>query len=379
MTNPGAQLDQSLLFGWRTAILAVAFAQLLLLAAALVQPVRNRVANRTLAALLLVLAGMITPWMIGFAGFYDRWPWLSFAPFAVPLAIAPLAYLYGWAMIHGAWPERAWRHLLAPGIQFLYLAAAFLLLRQPFKNDWLARSSPVYELVVGLGVAASLAGYGLAGRRLLRRYRAALSRQVSDERRFALVWLGRIGAALFALLAVWTAYTLWSLADPLGYRGLMGLYIAMGLLGLFLGIEGWRHADLTFPAMAAPEAPASPADWSGRAAPWIERVRRDRLYADPDLNVPRLARILGTNTAYVSRAFNAGLGESFSAHINRLRCEEVASRLRDGDPADLLDLALDAGFSAKASFNRAFRAVYGCTPSAYRRLASQNAKIAAIS
>ena len=38
-----------------------------------------------------------------------------------------------------------------------------------------------------------------------------------------------------------------------------------------------------------------------------------------------------------------------------------------GRDDDLLDLALEAGFSSKASFNRAFRSAMGVTPSDYRR------------
>jgi AraC-like DNA-binding protein len=87
----------------------------------------------------------------------------------------------------------------------------------------------------------------------------------------------------------------------------------------------------------------------------------------PELSVSRLARILGTNSAYISHAFNEGLGQNFSAFINRLRSDEVAARLRDGTDAGLLDLALDCGFSSKASFNRAFRGAFDCSPSAYRK------------
>jgi AraC-like DNA-binding protein len=174
-------------------------------------------------------------------------------------------------------------------------------------------------------------------------------------------------AALFVLLAIWAAYGLTDLVAPLGYSGLMGLYVAIAAFALFLGIEGWRHAALPFPHLAELEPPPAPAtDWKAKAAGWAERVRTERLYADPELSVPLLARILGTNSAYVSRALNEGLGETFSAFIARLRCEEVAARLRAGEMSDLLDLALDCGFSSKASFNRAFLAVFGCTPSAYR-------------
>ncbi len=362
-------MESQLVFGWRTAILSIMFAQLILLAIALTRPLRNRVANRTLAMLLVVLAGMITPWMIGFAGFYDRWRWLSFAPFAISLAIAPLTYLYVVALTQGRWPERGWHHLAPAGLQFAYLTGAFLLLRQPFKNDWLVESALAYDLITGAGVIGGMAAYGVAGRQLIRRYRADLRGQRSDDHRYALAWLERAVAALFVLLAIWTGYGVADVISPLGYRGLMGLYLAIGLFALFLGIEGWRHAAMAFPDLATLEAAtaASPPVWAAKVDEWVGRVRRERLYAEPELSVPRLARLLGTNSAYVSRAFNEGLGQSFSGFINRLRCEEMAKRLDEGFAGDLLDLALDCGFSSKASFNRAFKASYGCSPSAYRR------------
>ncbi|MDP9103609.1 MAG: AraC family transcriptional regulator, partial [Pseudomonadota bacterium] len=101
---------QGLAFGWRTALLSVAVAQLLILATAIVQAPVNRTANRALAALLVVLAGVLTPWMIGFAGFYDRWHWLTFAPFSIPLAVGPLIWIYVLTLADGAPPKRTWRH-----------------------------------------------------------------------------------------------------------------------------------------------------------------------------------------------------------------------------------------------------------------------------
>jgi transcriptional regulator GlxA family with amidase domain len=50
-----------------------------------------------------------------------------------------------------------------------------------------------------------------------------------------------------------------------------------------------------------------------------------------------------------------------------LRSEAVAASLRGGSEADLLSLALDAGFGSKASFNRAFQSKYGESPSSYRQ------------
>jgi hypothetical protein len=275
-------MENVLIFGWRTAVLAVVTVQLTLLATALAGQTRNRAANRTLAALLIILTGMITPWMIGFAGSYDRWQWLSFAPFAISLAIAPLAYLYNYALIQGRWPSAGWRHLVPAAVQFAYLCGAFVFLRQPFKNEWLDQSAIAYNVVTGTGVVAGLVIYGAANRSLIQRYDAWLSCLRSDDHRFALAWLSRAVAALFVLLAVWTAYGVADLAQPLGYDGLMGLYVGIAVIALFIGIEGWRHAALPFPPMVEAEPSSSPAnDWKPRAVDWADRVRRERLYADP--------------------------------------------------------------------------------------------------
>lgn len=52
----------------------------------------------------MVIVGVLTPFTIGFAGAYDAWPWLSFAPFAVPLAVGPLLYGYANALTGGRTP-----------------------------------------------------------------------------------------------------------------------------------------------------------------------------------------------------------------------------------------------------------------------------------
>lgn len=356
-----------LAFGWRTALLLVAFLQLLSIAAALTRLLENRTSNRTLAALLVVLAGIITPWMIGFAGFYDRWQWLSFVPVAITLAVAPLFWLYVHALLEGRWPERGAWHL-APGlVQFAYLAACFILLPLPVKDAWLGLQAPVYNALTGLGVMIGLAAYGRASLALITRYRTNLPQQVADEHRYALGWLGQALAALFILLAVWTLFSVWDLIAPLGYRGFMGLYVAIAAIALFLGVQGLRHADRRFPMPALPPVEtASERDWAALGREWAATTRAGRWHTDPDLSLALLARRLGTNTGYLSRALNEGLGVNFSTFINRLRCETVGEALARGRGEDLLDLAIEAGFSSKASFNRAFRAEYGCTPSEYR-------------
>ena len=68
-------------FGSMSITLLIGVLQGTVIAILLLRSAGNRLANRYLAFLILAFAALITPYVIGFAGFYDRWPWLSFAPY----------------------------------------------------------------------------------------------------------------------------------------------------------------------------------------------------------------------------------------------------------------------------------------------------------
>lgn len=367
--------DAQLVFGWRTALLLLLSLQSLILAAGLAYQPRNRAANRILAAFLVVVTGVMTPYTIGFAGFYDAWMGLTFAPFALPLFLAPLLYGYTHALARGV-PPAGWRWHLAPGFaQLAYMSAAFLL---PFdlKMQWARQGDgPWVSNGVSLAVTVGLVAYTVAALRLLRAYRAGLADQRSDDDRFAARWLGRVLAAMGAATVTWTAWQVWGLATGrFDYFEFFWLHLALGLLGLALGVEGWRQAGLGFvPLLEAEPASVAEHDWSAAGADIERRTREAGWWREPELTLPGLARRLGTNSGRVSRAINLGLGMNFSAFVNGLRAEGVAGALADRPDADLLDLAFDMGFASKASFNRAFRARFGMAPSQYRRTVSDPA------
>lgn len=359
---------EGLVFGWRTAVLTVAAAVILPLAAALWNSFHGRTAARTLAALLVVLVGVFTPWLIGFAGFYDKWRWLSFLPVANSLWVAPLMYLYAHALTRGRWPERGWRHLIPGALQFLWQTGGFIL-PLSLKERWAELSSPISGPIFTVLLVAGFIGYGMATARLMGGYRAALAEARSDDARFAALWLRRAVIVGGLLAGVWTVYGVWDAVAPLGYRGLMGLYAALAAIAVYLAIEGWRQTRAPYPTLAElapPPRPTVKRDWAAQGRVWADRTRAEGWHAQPDLTLAQLAARLGVNTGYLSRAINEGLGVNFSTFINGLRCEAVADRLKSGTEASILTLALDAGFSSKASFNRAFRQRFGVTPQQMR-------------
>jgi AraC-like DNA-binding protein len=365
-----------LVFGWRTAVLGLVSVQALVGAVALIGAAHNRTANRTLAGLLLVVVGLLTPYTIGFAGFYDAWPWLSFAPFALPLLVGPMAYGYTHALATGRAPRGFALHL-APGAAHLVYQTVCFCLPLAVKSAWDDKVHvPFVDPVVSLATLVSIGAYAWLSLRLLRRYRAVLADAVSDEGRYAAKWLRASLIALVTVLAVWTGYQVWEMVfGHLSYLNSFGLYLVLSALALYLAAEGWRHAELRFPHLldenVAPEPPAegraSSKDWAALGEQWAARVRTEGWWRDPELSLATLAAMLGVNTGYLSRGLNEGLGVNFAAFVNSLRARAVAKALAAGRSDDLLSLALESGFNSKASFNRAFRAEFGQSPSDYRR------------
>jgi AraC-like DNA-binding protein len=331
----------------------------------------NAAANRLLTLLLLVFVMKLMPYVLGFAGYYDAYPWLSFAPFELGLAIGPLLYLHVRRLTADRLPQGwAW-HLAPAALQFAYRAVVFA---QPltFKNAWNDRIhrdwiDPSETALVCL----SLAVYLWLALRAYRDYQGWLDAHLSNREEFRLVWLRNVLIAFALLLPVWAVYELLGHAVGFDYFQRFPLYLGFTLLVFYLGLEGWRHAGTVYPSPSPPAAaPPQPEpagrDWAAQGREWLARTEAADWWRDPDLSLERLARHLGTNTAYLSRALNEGLGLSFNHAINRLRVEEVCRRLRTEPGSDLLQIAFDAGFSAKSSFNRWFKAQTGKTPSQFR-------------
>ena len=128
----------------------------------------NRAANRFLAALIAALVLFTFPYIIGDAGYYDAYPWLSFGPYNVTLAIGPLLYLYlGYLFDGGMHPPSRWDLHLMPALA--QLVCNSILFAQPlaFKNAWDAQVHlPYVDPPETLALMASLTGdWSLAFRR----------------------------------------------------------------------------------------------------------------------------------------------------------------------------------------------------------------------
>jgi AraC-like DNA-binding protein len=89
--------------------------------------------------------------------------------------------------------------------------------------------------------------------------------------------------------------------------------------------------------------------------------------ADPRLSAAMIAAQLGITPRYVHILLEQS-GRTFSQHLLHKRLEEAEVRLSDNTDQrrKIADIALEVGFSDLSHFNRAFRRLFGDTPSGLR-------------
>lgn len=153
------------------------------------------------------------------------------------------------------------------------------------------------------------------------------------------------------------------------------------LLVYFIAIVQWRNPslfhvkqlkkELTQPSIANRSEPSEGTlDQEIRSTLLSlvqQQVKEQALYRNSELTLAILAEQVGISVHHLSETLNQQGGKNFNHFINEYRVAEVCQQLEQNSDRKLIDLALDAGFSSKSSFNATFKKLTGKTPSIYRQ------------
>src|SRR6202049_1423499 len=91
----------------------------------------------------------------------------------------------------------------------------------------------------------------------------------------------------------------------------------------------------------------------------------DRHLEEP-LDLGTLAEVAHFSAFHFHRLFSAWMGERLGDYLRRRRIELAAMRLLAQPRVPVLHVALSVGFGSAEAFARAFKARFGCSPTAWR-------------
>lgn len=395
-------------FGFYSSLLLIFFVHMVVYALLLLLKLQRQQhpASGWLSLFLLLSALYISPWMLGFAGWYDTQPYklfLLYTPLQQLFAIGPVIYFYV-------------QSLLNPGFRFRkidglhFIPAVFYLLYSGWMAiyDFGVAGQPVY-LADGqdrdfdtwyqvAGFVSMICYFSLSIRYYIF-YRRLVFQVLSNADELAFNWVRNFLLAFFSiLLAKFILFTAELLAE-LDYISTWWYYLSFSISAYYIAITGYANAVKTKMAFSHPGSVSasirllpgmqeSPPDGTDPEADeitlqapheqedpsdpelddWKQRIdtamKEQEWFRDAELSLPQMARRLQTNTSWLSRCINRGFGCNFNDFVNRYRVEAVKQQLQAGEHRQqtLLSIAFDCGFNSKTTFNRAFRKQTGHSP-----------------
>ena len=109
-----------------------------------------------------------------------------------------------------------------------------------------------------------------------------------------------------------------------------------------------------------------PDDHQTNVPPWVRRVLEVIEDSNPNaITLDGLGRQVTRHPVHVAREFHRYYGRTVGAYLREKRVRKAALLLV-GSKIPLTEIAFACGYAGQASFTRAFKAVYGVAPSAFR-------------
>ncbi len=357
-----------------TFIYAIGAFQGLVLFALLISDKRVNYASKLLGLLCLMIASSFALPLIFSAG-NGPLAWLIGPIVFLPACYGGLTYLYCRTAITGSSLKLLDLLHLIP-LVICYLLNYEILFSPEKAIEFLAmhNDATITKAITAAIIFAQIVLYIILIISMLAYYQKKAKQTLSSYNPDIFKWLWSLTA--FAVL-------FWGLSIVFNYISRMPsinllAYTTMVLMVYFIGFVQWRNPGIFHIQKLdkQPEVQDKPSNSEGlldkdmRSSILQEvekQVKEQVLYRNSELTLATLAEHIGISVHHLSETLNQQGGKNFNQFINEYRVAEVCEQLKQKSDRKLIDLALDAGFSSKSSFNATFKKLTGKTPSVFRQ------------
>lgn len=354
-------------------------------------------ASLWLSLFVFLCAMYISPFMLGYAGWYSVEPnreIMFFVPFQQLFLLGPVIFFYTQSQLNKSFTlsKNDIIHFL-PAIFYLIYSIIVFVTDKIILNEYYFYAderdkdlAPWYQM---LGLV-SMAFYLILSLRVYSIYKKISYDVVSFADEVSFAWIKQF---LLAFLIILVLRVLFFILNP--EWGEFGrkfwYYLCFSGLFYYISISGYANSVKTAiafrPSLFGSDSnftlkEDSIADKEIVEIPdldeWKKKVEQimtiEKEYENPELTLQHLSQKLDINPKKLSQIINQGFKMNFNDFVNFYRTEAVIEKFQSGEHnlQNLLGIAFDCGFNSKSTFNRAFKKHTLLTPKEYLKKNLEN-------
>ena len=322
----------------------------------------------SLASLNIYLTETIPYWQMGLV--------LSLVPTILIMAIGPLLYFYIRFLLQPTsdWKRNYWLHFLpvvvdlVPIIVGWVLAIGFLLdsFSRGYLLEW-GNKIDLYNSYSDIPRWLSITVYLLLGKRYFSKLISSPNKPKPHSK-----WINVFLNSFLIFQLIWLIFlvpyivpTIRSIMmDNLGYYP---IYVPLSLFIYVLGIKGFLHSRQSIKESKTKSIRLTEQESKKLIKVIQSAMTEDKLYLEPNLELHRLVKHVGSDQRTVSHVLNHYFHMSFNTFVNHYRVEEVKQQMVVSEKRHLKlsGIAFECGFNSQSTFQRAFKQSTGLSPKAY--------------
>ena len=350
----------------------------------------NKIPNRILSALIVILIGHLSLIYLDVKDLFLQFPHLSRLSWLFPVLYGPLILLFTQSIVEidFSFKPAHLTYLVPFGIYFVLLLPYFTsassdklaILTDPVRLaqadfGWMNHLTTYLHIAF---VTAALLFFNQSKKKRVQYY--------SDDRHVHIRWLETFLWIVLGVL-IFSLFTFYARKYQLSYfSGIYPSHFILVVLLIYwiaykliqektaLHAHAVHQTEKQIQDQNLKPVKYSKSALSGEATESIAAQLRDLMsvekpYLDPNLNITELSELISLPKHQLSQVVNSAFNCNFFEFVNQYRLQEFKREAINpaNNHLSLLGIALECGFNSKATFNQVFKKYEGITPSEYIR------------